>query len=555
TAATNYFSYIAKRGFPSMVPGADDFGPDAPAEKYSELSGWIELVGDQFGTDPVDGTQNSLSGYQAILENGAPGQFTITRLYPDGTWAPRASHLILHAITGGLVNMGIGWWEWSSANQRYERTGGHVVSLNGVDDYNTPTPRMRWRDPASDEGNMFVQSDFSTSASDAAAVYADFDGDLRTQDRLVGYTSPAFIDGYFVIRPKFVVLPNFPSNGFDILTPNPITPDGPTLDSFTLPGQPGVVCPSADLLSCIATSVDPSSGMHAFYRFDLTASQPEPMGMLLPAINKVREAGPRLTCLSAGVIRAFDLGGSAPIPVGSSSPGMLDFDETGGIMTALNSSHDYLLLDAALQTSARFPLPNAAALGAEATMDHGPDGSLWVFSGDKGYNYAFDARGSQLTLVETFDAAAVFGTTSDIESAQVEENGWITASIGGQLYSAYPTEETRPHFWTWDTVRFSGISTGGGSWAVSESYTNFDPVRHTTPAWNEVLPTEILPPVAECPWDLDRDGSTTFADLNIVLENWGNVGFPEDPGDVNGDGLVNFDDLNELLAHWGERCL
>ncbi len=53
------------------------------------------------------------------------------------------------------------------------------------------------------------------------------------------------------------------------------------------------------------------------------------------------------------------------------------------------------------------------------------------------------------------------------------------------------------------------------------------------------------------PGDLNGDGVVNFADLNIVLSNFGQSGAPGIPGDANNDGIVNFADLNIVLSNFG----
>lgn len=53
--------------------------------------------------------------------------------------------------------------------------------------------------------------------------------------------------------------------------------------------------------------------------------------------------------------------------------------------------------------------------------------------------------------------------------------------------------------------------------------------------------------------DANGDRVVNFADLNVVLSNFGATGAGT-PGDVNGDGVVNFADLNIVLTNWDQRC-
>lgn len=56
-----------------------------------------------------------------------------------------------------------------------------------------------------------------------------------------------------------------------------------------------------------------------------------------------------------------------------------------------------------------------------------------------------------------------------------------------------------------------------------------------------------------CSGDANGDRIVNFADLNIVLSNFGQSG-PSVPGDVTGDGVVNFADLNLVLSFFGTSC-
>jgi len=63
----------------------------------------------------------------------------------------------------------------------------------------------------------------------------------------------------------------------------------------------------------------------------------------------------------------------------------------------------------------------------------------------------------------------------------------------------------------------------------------------------------IEPNLDDCPGDANGDGVVNFADLNILLIQWGQCG-PILGGDVNGDGCVDFADLSIILDNFGLEC-
>ena len=565
TSAMNLMSYIAKRGFPLVPPSVGDFGPDADTAAYNELTNWLEVLGQQMGTDPEGGTggEGAEAGITAFLESGAPGAFAVVRVYATEDFCPQPSHLAFHAITGGLVLQRFGWYDTEPGVNNFVREGGHVVTLNGLDDYDTATPRMRWRDPGSDEGNMFFQSEFTTNASDTLEMVGWYDGDARSQWLLSDYPPGvwAFIDGYIAIRPKFAVMPTLPQTGFGYVAPTPVTPDDPGRLTFDMPGGStlGHMALGWDLLSVIATSQDPATGMFRFHRFSLgePESQAILIALLLPAVQKISEAGGVLFVLADGSVRSYDVNerGDAELVAASDDVDGRDFlvwqRGFGAVaqVGVLTTSNDFVLLDGAMEIESRHTLPNAAALGTDATIQRGPDGSLWVFSGGKAYNYAFGS-GPEMVAGEVLDINALTGSSGPVGRAQVMQNGRMHVSVGGVL----KTLEKGTAGWASIPSQFAGMVASSQAWAIADSTTNFTPGVHDTEAWRDVFPTVFPDVEAECPWDLNKDGVTDFTDLNLVLNNWGHQGLIEDAGDATGDGAVTFEDLNLVLAHWGEGC-
>ena len=57
-----------------------------------------------------------------------------------------------------------------------------------------------------------------------------------------------------------------------------------------------------------------------------------------------------------------------------------------------------------------------------------------------------------------------------------------------------------------------------------------------------------------CPGDVSGDGVVNFADLSVVLAQFGQTVTPATGGDVNGDGVVNFADLSVVLSQFGRVC-
>ncbi len=139
-------------------------------------------------------------------------------------------------------------------------------------------------------------------------------------------------------------------------------------------------------------------------------------------------------------------------------------------------------------------------------------------------------------------------------------------------------------FWLWyyndgaDSMPISISNNNGSSWVTLETVTattgawvrkNYriadfvSPTSQVKVRWvaRDVNPGNIVEAgvddfllyrvgCANIPGDVNGDGSVNFADLNIVLSHFGEVG-PGIPGDADGDGDVDFADLNIVLSNFG----
>ncbi len=103
---------------------------------------------------------------------------------------------------------------------------------------------------------------------------------------------------------------------------------------------------------------------------------------------------------------------------------------------------------------------------------------------------------------------------------------------------------------TFMTARCWGESSVG-DWTLRIS----DLFEADTGTWTDwTLAVHGTPVVTECPGDVNGDLSVDFADLNELLDHWGETVEPGTLGDVDGSGMVDFADLNLLLDEWGTVC-
>ncbi len=166
----------------------------------------------------------------------------------------------------------------------------------------------------------------------------------------------------------------------------------------------------------------------------------------------------------------------------------------------------------------------------------------------------FDVNGSseQLRVTMTFtdvpaSLGASFTPVNNLDLEVVDPSGTVykgnnfntttgVSNSGGSADAINSTEQvhiTNPSTGTW-TVRVLGT-------AVNQETQGFALV--ITGDVDEVT-------TVSCLGDANGDGIVNFADLNIVLSEFGQVGVGLQ-GDVTGDGTVNFADLNLILSNFG----
>ncbi len=105
----------------------------------------------------------------------------------------------------------------------------------------------------------------------------------------------------------------------------------------------------------------------------------------------------------------------------------------------------------------------------------------------------------------------------------------------------------------WYTINGGGITYAtGGAYAVGGTIGQPDAVQSLSGSSgvNVAGGFWVVPP-EYCFGDADGDGDVDFADLEILLEDWG-TGAPA--ADFNGSGRVDFGDLEILLDNWANNC-
>ncbi len=143
-------------------------------------------------------------------------------------------------------------------------------------------------------------------------------------------------------------------------------------------------------------------------------------------------------------------------------------------------------------------------------------------------------------------------------------SAWIWYHNGGSA-DTFPISLSNDNGATWTQIALLNANTGGWvqrTWRIADHMTPTSTMKIRFVARDDA-PGSIVEAAVDdvrifrracdsLPGDLNGDGAVNFADLNIVLSNFGATGAPGIPGDANNDGVVNFADLNIVLSNFGQ---
>ena len=149
----------------------------------------------------------------------------------------------------------------------------------------------------------------------------------------------------------------------------------------------------------------------------------------------------------------------------------------------------------------------------------------------------------------------IIGDTADFTARDGNPGDDIYVNMDGTLLTA-------DH--QWGSFRTDGLAIGSldGAWGMRLQFDDFAGLGDWlafsaddsgTPLVLAVDRRVRLLPI-RCEGDVDANGAVDFADLNIILGNWGTLPDPCTRGDADADGDVDFTDLNIVLGNWGTTC-
>lgn len=588
TSHTNVMGYLSQHGFPGLMPGGPIpqtwGGPSLST--YERVTSRIADMGVRMETDPEDGTLCcGNSGAIDYLETYAPGKFVVSQQFADVFYAPTIDELGFHALTGGFVNLMIGWFENTGSNQ-WKKSGGHVVTMVRLKGWCAGAREVGIRDPGNGNSSLTAQSSFTTNKYTLVqqpGFYNTDDDDVgitvywqRTYERMLGYDTSSgkrgMINGYRVIRPKAGVTLTPPAlPNFNIQVHRPTIPAGSTLP------------PVSNFASATGTPVrsfalDPRD-IYLYYTVQGSAGGPDPRVFRLNVSDGSSQqaySGVEPSAVAVGRHRAFYIidrttlnmiDPDAPAPRGTSTatlPGPVDaiaYDDLTDSLVCLSASAGrYFVYDGRDidQPPAIVPFPTGVSLAAPVFVATSPphagaargvdsrDFLIWQRGGSSGQIHKIRLNRSGAALEETISDPLFVGAEGlDVHYTQTREH--ILLARNGAVVEF----EKDPATGQWNRVMdsdFAGLPATGGI-LLSRSRTNYDPETMLGPRYNDELPGTSSSPEWDCPGDADEDGTVGFSDITRVLTEWSST--DEIPADADSSGEVGFGDVTRILTEWG----
>lgn len=518
TSATNWFAYIANHGVPEVLDGPRDWQSQ---DNYDFVTDRIKHIGQLMGTDAAGGTTGlgPISGLISHLQATAPNAFIVTGDHAAPLHTITPEHLFSAMSNGGMISMTLGKYEKNEFGQ-WDRKGGHIVALHGVESGCSSTPKLVWRDPSTGKNESKTQqADFHSKESDMEAVAGWWLGDVtnvpapRTMWRFSSLKGNKFLDSYTVITPMVALTTD---DQWDTLVANPVNvldggeqgqqvaedaPDGGQFDHFQFhPLRVGTF---------YATTTG-QNGSVKLYKYD-------PRQEALRILRQLEKRTPivfgrhgDLYLVDAGQLTRFDtladgegLSVLGALDLKGAVPDAMVYDDLADEVTLLFGAPRRLLtVSRDLTTMRDRALPAEVKLGGEVLLANTSLGrNLWIGGTQSPTVYELspttDGSGRWQTR-QTVTLPAVQKPTS----LQAGESGSLIVVENGAVREfAYDARTRR-----WEDAPRSYLAgmKAGRRLVLAQSRTNFDAKTMTGPGWTNYDPTEEddAGEIPDCPADL-----------------------------------------------------
>jgi hypothetical protein len=555
TSTINLFAYAANHGFPFFAPGPANWQSQS---KYDAATDAIHDLGVLMSTTVASGTggANWINGAQDWLDDYSAGLLVQQHFWNTSNYSITAAKMASAGAQGGVVSFAYGRYNITgdfNGLPLIARSGGHAVTLNeayrvGDDKY------LRYRDPA-DDGYNSTQSTFvSKEVEPVTFVYAtapqvgaiglgtaiDYpsdDGKVRILDQFM-VLRPIYFLSFVNSGPQWTISPTSLGTLGGVM--NPATLNAPAF------GISDLMQDADGIESLVLVNTSAASGQTQLRRVNHESNEQTPIG----SFNSLK----RFTVGRDGRIYAHDgsklycIGPDGALEAATSSiptPTALAYDDVNDHILVLSIPERRIQrLTKTFAQVSLFNVPTGTPMAGDGSVIVNPfDGAVY-FTSD-GTNSIGRLLGSGPNLIYSLLSIPGIVSPKGISSG---DDGALYISSGGLMKVA---RLNRSGGWSIDPTSPFHDLPAASRIAVLRSRSNYDPILHSGPAWDNIDADDLLPigvAVADCLGDLDSDNDSDAADIARLLGNWGT----SDPNaDVDADGTVGPSDLAILLGSWG----
>ncbi|MBL9030753.1 MAG: hypothetical protein JNM80_03485 [Phycisphaerae bacterium] len=568
TSVLNWFAYFSNRGLPQPVilDGPRNW---QAAPNYPRVTFGLTIMGSLMNTHAVTGTTGNgmRDGGRQYSTLYASNKVNVGTFFCGGGPCGYGPNLfrLLHGA-GGFTAACYGFYTESPPGF-FTRVGGHCVTVVGSNACNGLST-VTFRDPASDGFNT-TQSVFMSHSVTTIPVSAQFrpmGGDYvaGTRHRMIYGSSLNFIDGLFVLVPKFALSTSLIDAGQILVTRPFLLDDSELPETQTWPTHAAsgpikglAMHPTMGEWYYVS---DPATGsvVQRIFRVDPSTGVSTPMASSSSALSHlVTNRFGDLYYVDGLTLRRVSTEGTVPIQLGSiaisATPEAVAYDDTTSTLALLfgtaqpdvKTLRRYTSELLLIESNNLFHLPSSSG---QMSIDYAPDGTLFFAASGNPRILQFNANGtSQLAWINL-----PAGTSP--RNLRVGEDGHLIFRSGGVLSELM---KNAAGAWVNDPASDWVGRSVGDHFLISRSRTNHMPEIHEGPGYYHLADPEVAPGILDC--YANCDFSTVPPVLNVndfqCFLNLYAAGRP----DANCDGsttapMLNINDFQCFLNAYAAGC-